>query len=242
MSSPRRSAETDPNIMEGPRKCHPPAHFAEDEGPVVSRKKPKPVMVNRTGKSKTKANTGQQVSVGQASDSPQPCTHAHPPNRNLEDMDESSDEERRRSVTYECLDAETVHGGGESESDDEPQEEDDITELSCISKKWDAPVYIFFKASPTIEYFDGRKAHVFECGAMCCCCKSKFIQQYLYTVVGAADTMGNLKVAREALLKKEGLNGSITAAFEWVGKSKVTYSHRVHTRLEAQSVKLLHHG
>ena len=55
-------------------------------------------------------------------------------------------------------------------------------------------------------------------------------------VVKAANTTGNLQVARETLSKKRGLNGSITVAFEWVGNSKVTYSLCAHTKLEAQYV------
>jgi hypothetical protein len=57
-------------------------------------------------------------------------------------------------------------------------------------------------------------------------------------VVAAADTTGNLGVAHRALLKQktEGANVSITAAFEWVGMGKVTYSHCQHTKLEARYV------
>jgi hypothetical protein len=99
MSSPQISTQTDPNIMEGPQKCHPPPHFAKDEDPVILRKKPKPIMANRSGKS-AKVKTGQQVAVEQASDLPQPCTHAQPSNQSHENPCESSDEERSHSVTY----------------------------------------------------------------------------------------------------------------------------------------------
>lgn len=125
-----------------------------------------------------------------------------------------------------------------------------------MSKKWDAPVYVFFKPSACVEYVEGRKAHVFECEATRCRCKSKYVRRFLYTsdtsstsnlrrhakicwgeeVVMAADTTGNLWIAREALSKKRGLNGSITVAFERVGKNKVTYSQRAHTKLEARYV------
>jgi hypothetical protein len=78
--------------------------------------------------------------------------------------------------------------------------------IDHMSKKWDAPIYVFFKPSATIEYVGKCKAHVFECAAACCCCKSKFIQWFLYTsnmrrhakvcwgdeAVTAADTTGNI--------------------------------------------------
>lgn len=115
---------------------------------------------------------------------------------------------------------------------------------------------MFFKPTPTIEYFGGRKAHVFECGLSRCRSKTKFIRRYLYTgdtsstsnlrrhakicwgdeAVAAADKTGNLGIAREALSKQKGANGSIVASFERVGKSKVTYSYRQHTKAEARYV------
>ncbi|KAF8256912.1 hypothetical protein EI94DRAFT_1559416, partial [Lactarius quietus] len=122
-----------------------------------------------------------------------------------------------------------------------------------LSKKWDAPIYVFFKPSATIEYVDRRKAHVFECGAARCCCKSKYVWRFLYTgdasltsnmcrhakicwgdeTVTAADSMGSLRLAHLTLSKKKKGSGSITSAFERVGKGKITYSQRAHTRLEA---------
>jgi hypothetical protein len=56
--------------------------------------------------------------------------------------------------------------------------------------------------------------------------------------VAAADKTSNAKVAREAISNKE-LNGSITAAFERVGKGKVTYSNRQHTKAEARYIYLM---
>ena len=52
-------------------------------------------------------------------------------------------------------------------------------------------------------------------------------------VISAADTTGNTQVTCKALSKKTGLNGSITSAFEWLKKSKVTYSQQAHSKLEA---------
>jgi len=122
-------------------------------------------------------------------------------------------------------------------------------------KRWDAPVYAFFKLTPAIIYVEGRKVHVFECTASHCKCKTQFVRCYIDTgdisftgnlrrhavrcwgseAVAAADKTSNDKVAREALSNKE-VNRSITAAFERVGKDKVTYSHRQHTKLEARYI------
>jgi hypothetical protein len=115
---------------------------------------------------------------------------------------------------------------------------------------------VFFKPTPTIEYVDGRKAHVFECAASQCRCKSKLVRRFLDTrdakstsnlrrhakacwgedTVAAADDTSDLKTAREALSKRKDLNGTITAAFERAGKGRVTYSHRQHTKAESRYV------
>jgi hypothetical protein len=58
--------------------------------------------------------------------------------------------------------------------------------------------------------------------------------------VAAADKTCTAKVVREALSNRE-VNGSITAAFERVGKGKVTYSTRQHTKLEARYILFLFH-
>lgn len=50
--------------------------------------------------------------------------------------------------------------------------------------------------------------------------------------VAAADETRNVNDAREALKKVK--DGSITEAFERVGKGKVTYSHRQHTTTQAR--------
>ncbi|KAF8257333.1 hypothetical protein EI94DRAFT_1558922, partial [Lactarius quietus] len=122
-----------------------------------------------------------------------------------------------------------------------------------LSKKWDAPIYVFFKPSAMIEYVDRRKAHIFECGAAHCRCKSKYVQRFLYTgdasstsnmhrhakicwgdeTVTTADSMGSLRLAHFTLSKKKKGSGSITLAFKQVGKGKIMYSQRAHTRLEA---------
>ena len=123
-------------------------------------------------------------------------------------------------------------------------------------KRWDAPVYAFFKPIPTITYVGDHKAHVFECGVSHCHSKTKFICRYLYTgdagstsnlrwhakicwgeeAVAAADTTGSARTACDALGNRGKVDGSITTAFERAGKGKVSYSHRQHTTAESRSV------
>ena len=53
--------------------------------------------------------------------------------------------------------------------------------------------------------------------------------------MAAADEAGNLGTAFD-LIKRTHSDGSITEAFEQQGKSKVTYSHRQHTTMQARCV------
>lgn len=125
-----------------------------------------------------------------------------------------------------------------------------------LLREWDAPIYVFFKATPAIEYFDNRKAHVFECAARSCHCRSRFVRRYLdkgdakstsnlrrhakicwgAEAVLAADDTRDVRTARKALSKDASMDGSITSAFQRVAKGAVTYSHRQHTKAEARYV------
>ena len=114
---------------------------------------------------------------------------------------------------------------------------------------------------PSIEYIKDRRVHVFECTATRCMGKGngRMVRRYLDTgdakstsnlrkhakicwgeeAVAAADNTRDVRAAREALGKLKSVDGSITAAFERVAKSKVTYSHRQHTTTEARYVSSL---
>ena len=125
-----------------------------------------------------------------------------------------------------------------------------------LRKDWDAPIYVFFKPIPTIEYVHGRKAHVFECAASSCYCKNRSIRQFLdkgdarsttnmrwhakvcwgKEAVTAADNTRDIKTAREALANHKSIDGSITVLFQWAEEGKITYSHPQHTKIEAQYV------
>jgi hypothetical protein len=115
---------------------------------------------------------------------------------------------------------------------------------------------MFFKETPSITYIKGRRVHEFECAATRCMGKGngRIVCHYLDTgdakstgnlrkhakicwgedAVAAADDMRNVQAAREALRKMGSRNSSITDAFEWVAKGKVTYSHTQHTATEAR--------
>ena len=123
-------------------------------------------------------------------------------------------------------------------------------------RDWNSPIYAFFKAIPAIEYIQGHRLHVFECTATSCKGKGngRLVRQYLDTgdakstsnlrkhaklcwgedAVTAADQTGGVAAARDVLSKTKSRDGSITEAFERVGKGKITYSHRQHTKTEAR--------
>jgi len=129
-----------------------------------------------------------------------------------------------------------------------------------MSKKWTSPVYVFFKKTPQIEYKDGRRAHVFECGAGRCKGRnSRYVYRYLdkgdanstsnllrhakicwgAEVVDGATATRDIEAAREVLAKMKLRDGSILAEFQRIGKGKVTYRHTQHTTTEARYVPLI---
>jgi hypothetical protein len=57
--------------------------------------------------------------------------------------------------------------------------------------------------------------------------------------VEAADGICNIKAVCTALQNMKTINGSIIAAFQWVGEGRVTYSHRQHTKTEARCAALV---
>jgi hypothetical protein len=124
-------------------------------------------------------------------------------------------------------------------------------------KDWTAPIYAFFKPIPIIEYVDNRRAHVFTCNAKTCKGRGKngrSVRRFLGTsdststsnlrrhakicwseeTIAAASNAKDVHAARAVLAKSKLKDGSITAAFERVGKEKVTYLHRQHTRTESR--------
>jgi hypothetical protein len=125
--------------------------------------------------------------------------------------------------------------------------------------EWTSPIYVFFKTKPRIEYIDGRKAHIFECASGRCKCRNgRDMHRYQdkgdknFTsnlrkhakicwgadAVVAADATHDVDAARVALIKSGVRDGSITAEFQRMGKGKVSFSTRQHTRTETRSVPI----
>jgi hypothetical protein len=120
---------------------------------------------------------------------------------------------------------------------------------------------VFFNSIPSIEYIKERRVHVFECNAKHCKGKGngRMVRRYLDTTdakstgnlrkharvcwgdeaVVAADQTRDVRTARDALEKMSTKDGSILEAFGRVAKSKVTYSHRQHTKTETRCVFIL---
>lgn len=51
-------------------------------------------------------------------------------------------------------------------------------------------------------------------------------------IVRQVTEAGNIESARQALKDAKLIDGSITAVFNRMGKGKITYSHRQHTKAE----------
>jgi hypothetical protein len=129
------------------------------------------------------------------------------------------------------------------------------TSVAHLSKDWSSPVYVFFRWTPRIEYKKERQCHVFECAVENCKAQTgRDVRRFLDTsdakstrnmrkhakvcwgaeTVTAADATKCLASVREVLAKAKLKDGSITAEFVRIGKGKVTYSHRQHTKMEAR--------
>jgi hypothetical protein len=129
--------------------------------------------------------------------------------------------------------------------------------IEHLMSDWTAPIYAFFRPTPQIEYIAGRRAHVFECASGRCKARNgRDVRRFLDKgdrnstsnlrkhakvcwgddAIAAADTTYNVDAAREILLKSDKRDGSITAEFQRIGKGKVSFSTRQHTKTEARSV------
>jgi hypothetical protein len=121
--------------------------------------------------------------------------------------------------------------------------------------EWTSPIYVFFKQTPRIEYISDRRAHVFICAAGRCKGKNgRDVRRFLdkgdrkstsnlrkhakicwgSETVEAADDTRDVDAAREILSKTKLRDGSIIAEFARIGKGKVTFSTRQHTKTEAR--------
>jgi hypothetical protein len=179
---PSTTPQTNTDLVEGPHKRR-LTERVTDNGDPLARKKARIITASGNSKSKssTKATTvARRIAVEVV---PERSPHPHPRlDQILEAADDTDDKLDSIPVSTPGLEAsETNNSINGDDEDEEPEKEDDITELSMchvylfvsrqhtnttierLSKKLDAPVYAFFKPSPTVEYVAGCKAHVFEC-------------------------------------------------------------------------------
>jgi hypothetical protein len=93
------------------------------------------------------------------------------------------------------------------------------SELARLQKDWDAPIYVFFKPLPSIQYIQNRKAHVFECAASQCHCQTRFVGGFL-DMTDARST-SNLRHhakmcwSNEAVEAADGTQDVVTHVLQW---------------------------
>lgn len=129
--------------------------------------------------------------------------------------------------------------------------------IDRYKKKWDAPVYAFFKPDWDMTPVNGRACITFHCAADVCRMPHPYVRRYLdlaridastsnlrthaarcfgEDALAAADKAKDANEVRKTAHTNGGvLSGqSITVAFARKGKGKVTYSTRPHTEAEAR--------
>ena len=264
---------SDPNIVVGPRKRRPTERLLENGDPLACKKVKKHAKDLENMEKHTPLSMPPPTPVADATLAGQARQTMHSAESTV---DRARDE--AEAIVVEDTDEENHSankGGVQNDDVDEGEttDEDDDSELGMCSitliyihrlighlvrlqKEWDAPIYVFFKPFPTIQYIKDRKAHVFICAASPCLGQTRFVRRFLDTsdakstsnlrrhakmcwseeAVRAADGTRDVRAARAALRTVTPNNGSITAAFQRLGKGKVVYSHRQHTKIEARYV------
>ena len=125
-----------------------------------------------------------------------------------------------------------------------------------LQHDWRSSIYAFFQPDVTVTYVNGRHIHDFTCAAKSCKGNgknSRLVRRYLDTgdrkstsslgrharkcwgdeTVKSVETK-DIDSARKKLGAIKLRDGSITASFDRVGKGKITYSHRLHTKAETR--------
>lgn len=116
-----------------------------------------------------------------------------------------------------------------------------VSPVEYLSEDLNAPIYVFFRKVPWVEYVNDCWVHVFECAAGKCRGKNRQdVHQFLDTgdakstsglcrhaencwgdeAVAAVDSTQDLVGARVVLAKMKLCDGSITAKFECIWKKK----------------------
>jgi hypothetical protein len=133
-----------------------------------------------------------------------------------------------------------------------------LPDAERLIRGWNAPIYAFFVAVPEIEYYSGRRIHVFWCLAKTCQgkgktprCVNRFFDKgdasstsnlrkhakkcWGDDVVKLADETKDVNLARDIVAKSGMGNAMITTMFERKkSKGVVTYSHTQHTKTETK--------
>jgi len=185
---------SNPDIVNGPHKCLPSkCQWVTENGDQLSNKKVKTsngtaAPVQPFTKSVFHQASIENIPEPAAAPSPQPQ-----PDHILEATDGTNDSDDP---------FEPVNWNSDNDDKDKDNSKfdlDDTTELSmtCIilltaqlvsilkkmigklSKEWDTPIYVFFKLTPSVQYIEGCKAHIFKCSTSHCCGKTRSICQFL---------------------------------------------------------------
>ncbi|KAF7776710.1 hypothetical protein Agabi119p4_5103 [Agaricus bisporus var. burnettii] len=131
-------------------------------------------------------------------------------------------------------------------------------ELERLKKEWNAPIYSFFQKNPIISIINDRRCHEFICSVSKCLGKGqnpRRVRRYLdkqdakstgnlhkhAAICWGEETvkqarLGTLEEVRKLIseAKETGRDGTITFAFNRIGKGKLTYSNRPHTKVESR--------
>jgi hypothetical protein len=190
-----------PDTVDGPRKRRPTEHVTENGDPLIQKKAKTMVTTNvkssstaKVTSTTTKATTLDRRASLQdvAEPTPVPGPQPHHSSRILEAADGSDDDDDTMGMPP-LEDIEADDSDDEEDDDNKTEPEDDEAELGKSSytifeniqlipriaarlmKRWDAPVYAFFRPTPAIVYVEGRKVHVFEC------CESLQVQDPIHS-------------------------------------------------------------
>ena len=116
-------------------------------------------------------------------------------------------------------------------------------------KGWKAAVYAFYKPDVEIEYRAGRRAYIFKCAHRGCKYSyARFSDTGDATATGSMrrhaehcwgpeiwnTTQGKKAADARPIVDAFARSGTITDAFERIGKGKVSYSARQHTSTETR--------
>ncbi|KAF8960089.1 hypothetical protein BDZ97DRAFT_1761045 [Flammula alnicola] len=194
-SSPDTTSQPHPDVINGPRKRRPSERVTKNGDPLAQKKAKttfattkKPAGRPSASKAPNKATSSRNASIEDVPEPvPAPLVQPRHPQRILEASNGSDDD----NVQFVGMPGLEPVENDDDEEDIEADSEDDEAELARLAKDWDAPIYVFFKPMPSVEYINGRKAHVFECGASQCRCRTRFVRRFLDT--GDAKSTSNLR-------------------------------------------------